>query len=346
MRSLRTALVAVAIVAASPAGAATAGAGLETLKLAPSATAAERLLDGTVEAVNQATLAAQTAGRVTALEYDVDQRVAAGAVLVRIRSTEQASGLAQAEAALREAEARDVEAEAQYSRIADMYQRKVVAKATYDDAIASRAAAASRLEAARAGVQSAREGVDYTTVRAPYAGVVTARHVQIGESVAPGVPLVTVAALGALRVVADVPQSLILQARAARRAVVYAGGRRIDTAGITFFPAAQAGGTFRVRVDLPGGVEGLAPGMYVRIGLVTGEATALEVPATAVVERSELRAVYVVTPDGAVRLRQVRLGRERDGRYEVLAGLVAGDVIALDPSAAVAALHAQAGRDD
>ena len=346
MRSLRTALVAVAIVAASPAGAATAGAGLETLKLAPSATAAERLLDGTVEAVNQATLAAQTAGRVTALDYDVDQRVAAGAVLVRIRSTEQASGLAQAEAALREAEARDVEAEAQYSRIADMYQRKVVAKATYDDAIASRAAAASRLEAARAGVQSAREGVDYTTVRAPYAGVVTARHVQVGESVAPGVPLVTVAALGALRVVADVPQSLILQARAARRAVVYAGGRRIDTAGITFFPAAQAGGTFRVRVDLPGGVEGLAPGMYVRIGLVTGEATALEVPATAVVERSELRAVYVVTPDGAVRLRQVRLGRERDGRYEVLAGLVAGDVIALDPSAAVAALHAQAGRDD
>ena len=195
-------------------------------------------------------------------------------------------------------------------------------------------------------MQSAREGVDYTTVRAPYAGVVTARHVQVGESVAPGVPLVTVAALGALRVVADVPQSLILQARAARRAVVYAGGRRIDTAGITFFPAAQAGGTFRVRVDLPGGVEGLAPGMYVRIGLVTGEATALEVPATAVVERSELRAVYVVTPDGAVRLRQVRLGRERDGRYEVLAGLVAGDVIALDPSAAVAALHAQAGRDD
>jgi multidrug efflux pump subunit AcrA (membrane-fusion protein) len=79
---------------------------------------------------------------------------------------------------------------------------------------------------------------------------------------------------------------------------------------------------------------------------VTGEATALEVPATAVVERSELRAVYVVTPDGAVRLRQVRLGRERDGRYEVLAGLAAGDVIALDPSAAVAALHAQAGRDD
>ena len=69
-------------------------------------------------------------------------------------------------------------------------------------------------------------------------------------------------------------------------------------------------------------------------------------PASAVVERSELRAVYVVAPDGAVRLRQVRLGRERAGRYEVLAGLVAGDVIALDPSAAAAALHRQAGRDD
>ena len=346
MRSLLTALVAISVAMAAPARAEPAGPGLATLKLAPTATPSERLLDGTVEAVNQSTLAAQTAGRVSALEYDVDQRVTAGAVLVRIRSTEQVSGLAQAEAAMREAQARDVEAEAQYRRIADMYQRKVVAKATYDDAVASRAAAASRLEAARAGVQSAREGVDYTNVRAPYAGVVTARHVQLGESVAPGVPLVTVAELGALRVVADVPQSLIAPARAARRAVVYVGGRRIDSAGLTFFPSAQAGGTFRVRVELPGGVEGLAPGMYVRVGLLTGEATALDVPASAVVERSELRAVYVVAPDGGVRLRQVRLGRERDGRYEVLAGLVAGDVIALDPVAAAAALHRQAGRDD
>jgi RND family efflux transporter MFP subunit len=346
MRSLRAAFVALALAAASSAPAAPASAGLATLRLEPAATTAERMLDGTVEAVNQATLAAQTAGRVSALEYDVDQQVAAGAVLVRIRSTEQVSGLAQAEAALREAQAREVEAEGQYRRIADMYQRKVVAKATYDDAVASRASAAARLEAARAGVQSAREGVDYTIVRAPYAGVVTARHVQLGESVAPGMPLVTVAGFGTLRVVADVPQSLMSQARTARRAIVYAGDRRIDSAALTFFPAAQAGGTFRVRVELPAGIDGLAPGMYVRVGLATGEATSLEVPATAVVERSELRAVYVVAPDGGVRLRQVRLGRERDGRYEVLAGLVAGDVIALDPSAAATALHRQAARDE
>jgi RND family efflux transporter MFP subunit len=346
MPSLRAALVAYALAAAAPLHAATEGGGLATMKLAPASTPSERMLDGTVEAVNQATLAAQTAGRVSALEYDVDAQVAAGAVLVRIRSTEQVSGLAQAEAALREAEARDAEADAQFRRIADMYQRKVVAKATYDDAVASRAAAASRLEAARAGVQSAREGVDYTAVRSPYAGVVTARPVQVGESVAPGTPLVTVAALGALRVAADVPQSLIAQARAAQRAVVYVGDRRVESRALTFFPAAQAGGTFRVRVELPPGVAGVAPGMYVRIGLVTGEASALAVPATAVVERSEMRAVYVVAPDGSVRLRQVRLGRERDGRYEVLAGLAAGDVIALDPSAAAAAVRRQAGRDD
>ena len=94
MRSLPAALVAILLAVASPARSAPAGAGLATLKLAPTATPSERLLDGTVEAVNQATLAAQTAGRVSALEYDVDQRVAAGAVLVRIRSTEQVSGLA------------------------------------------------------------------------------------------------------------------------------------------------------------------------------------------------------------------------------------------------------------
>ncbi|MCL4721837.1 MAG: biotin/lipoyl-binding protein, partial [Gammaproteobacteria bacterium] len=60
----------------------------------------ERQLDGIVEAVDQATIAAQTAGRVAEILYDVNDAVPAGAVLVRLRSTEQRAGLAQAEAGL------------------------------------------------------------------------------------------------------------------------------------------------------------------------------------------------------------------------------------------------------
>jgi hypothetical protein len=58
------------------------------------------------------------------------------------------------------------------------------------------------------------------------------------------------------------------------------------------------------------------------------------VPRAAIVERSEMRAVYVVAPDGRVSLRQVRLGHARGDRVEILAGLAAGDLVALDPAAA------------
>jgi RND family efflux transporter MFP subunit len=319
----------------SPAGSAVGPGGLATLQLAAESSPTERLLDGTVEAVNQATVSAQTAGRVAEINFDVNDRVPAGAVILRIRSTEQTAGLTQAQAALNEAKAREAEAQTRYQRINDMYQRRVVAKATLDEASAARDAAVARLVAARAGLESAREGVSYTEIRAPYAGVVTQRHVQVGEAVAPGTPLMSGASLDELRVGVDVPQSVIEQARAVRKAAVYVDGRRIEATGVTLFPSAQPqSNTFRARIELPKNVEGLAPGMFVKVGLVVGEDDRLLVPRSAVVERSEMRGVYVVAPDGRVALRQVRLGHVRGDRIEILAGVVAGERVALDPAAA------------
>jgi RND family efflux transporter MFP subunit len=309
--------------------------GLATLEVAVEAAPTERLLDGTVEAVNQATVSAQTAGRVTEVLFDVNDVVPEGAVLVRIRSTEQVASLTQARAALTEATARESEAQTRYQRIHDMYQRRVVAKATLDEARAARDAAVARLAAAQAGLEAAREGVSYTEIRAPYGGVVTQKHVRVGETVAPGAPLMTGASLDALRVVVEVPQSVIAQVREVRKAAVYVDDRRIESTGLTLFPSAQPeSNTFRARIELPRGVSGLAPGMFVKVGLVVGEAERLLVPRSAIVERSEMRGVYVVGPDGRVSLRQVRLGHVRGDRIEILAGLAAGDRIALDPVAA------------
>ena len=189
---------------------------------------AELLLDGVVEAVNQATLSAQTAGRVAEVEVEVNDAVRAGQLLMRLRATEQVAGLGQAQAALKAAQARDAQARAQHDRIRDMYERKVVARTTYDESVAARDAADAGLAAARAAVESAREGVAYTELRAPYDGVVTAKLAQVGEAVAPGMPLLTVAGLGALRVIAEVPQSSAGAVQAARTATVYVGEERLE----------------------------------------------------------------------------------------------------------------------
>jgi RND family efflux transporter MFP subunit len=177
--------------------------------------------------------------------------------------------------------------------------------------------------------------VSYTEIRAPYAGVVTQKLVQVGETVAPGTPLMAGASLDALRVIVEIPQSIVEQVRAHNKAAVYVDGRRIEATAITFFPSAEPlTNSFRARIELPRDLKGLAPGMFVKVGFITGEAQRLLVPRVAIVERSEMRAVYVVAPDGRVSLRQVRLGHAQGDSIEVLAGVDAGELVALDPTAA------------
>ena len=312
------------------------GPPLESIVVKAERTPLERRLDGTIEAVNQGTVAAQTSGRVAALLYDVNDFVPAGAVIARLRATEQRAGMLQAEAALREATAREAEAQTRYQRISDMYERKVVAKAMLDEATANRDAAVARLAAARAGLESAQEGVAYTEIRAPYAGIVTKRNVQVGETVSPGTPIMSGLSLQFLRVAVDVPQSIVEQVRRIRKAAVYVNGRRIEASKLTVFPeAATPSNTFRARLELPENAADLYPGMFVKVGFVVGDADRLLVPARALVERSEVTAVYVMDASGRTSLRQVRTGHRFEDKVEVLAGLRDGERIAVDPVAAM-----------
>jgi RND family efflux transporter MFP subunit len=310
-------------------------AGLASIEVGTGAAPTGLVLDGVVEAVHQATLSAQTSGRVSEMLVDVDDPVKQGQLLLRLRATEQVSALAEAQAALAAATSREAQARAQHERIRDMYERKVVARATYDEALTARDAARAALAAAEARLAAAREGVGYTEVRAPSDGVVTDKRVQAGEVVAPGMPLVSIASLEAVRVVADVPQSVAGALRANPHAIVQAGDVQVETSKVTLYPSAQPqSGTVRARIDLPAGTVPLAPGTFAKVVIAGGPESRLLVPRTAVVERSELRAVYVIGSDGHVALRQVRLGRPVADQVEVIAGLARGERIATDPSAA------------
>lgn len=294
----------------------------------------ERVFDGTVEAVNRATVSAQTSGRVAEILYDVNDFVEAGAPIMRFTSVEQQAALRQARAALEEAEARFEEAEQERERVASMFRNETVSRARFEQAQANRDAAAARLESARSAVSAAEEQLAYTEVRAPYAGIVSARHVEVGELVSPGQPLMSGLSLESLRVNVDVPQSMFEPIRDIGKAYVYTDDERIEAAGLTFFPVADpATNTFRARVDLPEGSARLFPGMFVKVGFVVGETRRLLVPSDAIVRRGELTAIYVAG-ETRVALRQVRVGRRYGDDVEVLAGLDAGEDVALDPVAA------------
>lgn len=314
-------------------------------------------LDGHVEAVNQSTVSAQTNGVIEKLYYDVDDYVEQGKVIARIKSKNQQAGVQQAQASqseakasLAEAQAGLVEAQANFQRISDIYARRLIPKADYDNAEANLKTAQARVKAVEARIEAANaqatqagEQLGYTSVVAPYGGIVTKRHVELGEAVSPGTPIMSGVSLDQLRVTVEVPQRLIAQVRKEKQAFVYQDGvsKPLAVKEMTFFPYADPKtNAFKVRIDLAQGVKNLFPGMFVKVAFVVGtQADVVSVPESAVVVRSEVIGVYVVDKEGKPSLRQIRLGKKLDETHvSVLAGLDAGEAIAVDPVQAAISL--------
>jgi RND family efflux transporter MFP subunit len=301
----------------------------------------EQVWDGTVQAVNSAVLMAQTNARVTELPYDVNDVVSAGAVLVRFTDVEQKSATRAAAAQIASARATYVNAKANYERMAAVFAKGYVAKATLDQARAQRDAALAALNAAVATRSEVGQQADYTVVRAPYAGIVTQRFVQVGEAVT-GPPfaqkLIAITSLKDLRVEVQVPQGAAAAIRRFGKAELRlgnAGARTLSAGKVTVFPYADpATHTFDVRVELAGQNAGLFPGMSVKVAFMTGSTQRLLMPASALWRRGELTGVYVIHDDN-VSLRLVRLGRRFGDEVEVISGLQSGETIARDPVQAV-----------
>jgi len=297
--------------------------------------------EGVVEAVKQSTVAAQISGRVVAVNFDVGDRVKKGQVIVRIDATEVNQAYAAAQAQIAQADATLRNAKANYDRTQKLVEQKFMSPAAMDKAQADFQAAKAQLAAAQAGGGQAAATRGYANVVAPYSGVVSARHVELGEMAVPGKPLMTGFDPSELRVTASMPQYQLDAVRKLSRASVEfpALNKRVQASRMAILPAADSlTHTTQVRLDLPAGIEGLYPGMFARAHFAVGKAKKLLIPASAVARRSEVAGAYVVADSGEIRFRQLRLGEAEAEEIEVLAGLAPGEKLALDPIAALAAL--------
>lgn len=301
-------------------------------------------LNGTVEAVNKGTLSAQTSGQITKILVDVRDLVQEGQLIIQLKDTEQKARLDQAKANLQSAVAALQQAQREFNRVKGVFAKKLVSKSEMDNASANLKRARAQKKAAEAALQQAAEQYAYTQIRAPYTGVVTKRHVELGETVQPGMPLISGVSLDELRVTVDLPQSLMPAVRAQREGqVLIPGGDWVAATRLTIFPLADPGSnTFQTRMLLPPKLRDLFPGMFVKAAFTTGTERLLAIPGSAVAHRSEVTAAYVMKEDGAIYMRHIRLGRRLPGdRVAVLAGLAEGEAVAIDPVAAGVALKAQ-----
>jgi len=336
--------LALALVGAVP-GAARA-ADLPVLTVQPAAHAGWFVYEGVVQAVRRADLAAQVPGSVLELNVRAGDAVRAGQVLLRIdaRAAEQAAAASGAQVAAAQAQL-DV-ATRELARKRDLAAKKYISQGALEQAESQYRAAQAQVRALTAQAGAARTQTAFHMVRAPFDGVVAVVGVERGDMAMPGRPLISLYDPAALRVVAHVPASVLAGAVPAAQVRLADRDAPLAPVRVQVLPMVDERSlTQEVRADLPAATAA-APGQFARLALQgAGDGAAggarIFVPASAVVRRAEVTAVYVLGAQRRPQLRQVRLGPVQGDAVEVLAGLDAGESLITDVAAATRAAAGQ-----
>ena len=295
-------------------------------------------MDGVVQPVKQSTVSAQASGRLTSLTVKAGDKVRAGQLLATIDDREAQTGVQRSQAQVAQMQADLRNAKANFDRTRDLLRQGFVSAAAMDTADAQLKSALAGRDQATAGASLSNLSQGFTRVVAPFDAWVLQTFVEAGDLAVPGKPLLSLYAPLPLRAVVQVPVSRSAQVTASNLVEVQLtqpdGSQPwIRPAARSSVPTADAvSQTIEWRLELPAeSVKGLLPGQQVRVRFAAGQSQRLVVPASAVLRRGELTAVYVATAQGFV-LKAIRVGSDHgaDG-IEVLAGLANTDRVALDP---------------
>jgi RND family efflux transporter MFP subunit len=301
--------------------------------------------EGSVEAVRQSVISPQVAGRITQLTVKAGDIVQKGQLLVRIDAQAAAQQANASQAQVESAQAQLNVATREFERQQQLFRKQYISQAALDQAEAQFKATSAAVRGSVAQAGAASTQTSFFTIVAPFSGMVAEVPSELGDMAMPGKPLLTVFDPTSMRIVANLPQSKLAQLQAKSEVRLNIPGLPEDqrssiAKSVTVLPTADPSThTVQVRLGLPATVTKALPGMFARAYFsVQGEARSrLVIPAKAVIQRTELEAVYVVVKGRAL-LRQVRLGKVTGDTVEVLSGLTVSEKVALDPVAA-AQLH-------
>ena len=238
------------------------------------------VLDATIEAIDKATLSSQTSGRIIKINFDTNDYVEKDSIILEITNKEQGAQLAAAEADVLRAQASYNEAKLTYDRYKKLFPKGAISQGQLDQAKTAAKTNQQVIYAAQANLTKAKESLDYTIIRAPYSGVVTERHVEMGETVNPGQPLFSGMSLKNLRAVTEIPQRHLQALRDNPAFIITLNdGSKLFSENITLFNYADAQShAFKVRIDLPATEKLLLPGMWVKAEFIRGKSNMIRIP--------------------------------------------------------------------
>ncbi len=341
---------------------------VSVVKAARSDLASSLVLTAEFEPFQQIDVMAKVSGYVQSIKVDIGDRVREGQVLATLEIPEMEDDLTKAAAAIDESNAEIATASDElhraevahelahlsFTRIADVLKREpgIVPQQEVDEARSRDLIAEAQISTAKSTLHTAEQRIrvakaeqgriqtlhKYTTISAPFDGVVTKRYANAGSMIQAGtasqtqaMPIVQLSQNNLLRLILPVPESAVSRVRVGETVDV-----RVSSVGRTFpGRVARFAGkiqpstrTMDTEVDVPNPNLTLIPGMYAEVNLqVDDRRNALSVPLDAVDRSGTSSTVYTITAAGAIRIIPVTLGTESDQRVEVRSGLEEGDVV-------------------
>ncbi|MFL9896613.1 efflux RND transporter periplasmic adaptor subunit [Paraburkholderia fungorum] len=317
----------------------------------PAPSSNELLLPGAVTPFAEASIYARTSGYLAHWTSDIGAQVKSGQTLATIDAPDLDAQLRQARADESTAQANYDYAKTTAQRWQDMLKTQSVAQQDADTKTSDMEARRAMLDSAQANVAHLAELVSYEKITAPFDGVITARHVDVGALVtAGGTPgtagmsgeLFHIQQNGILRVFVDVPQNdapyVTPDTAVYLTAQQYPGrhiaGRVARSTG-SIDPASR---TLRVEVDVDNKDGALMPGAYVQVHLALQSSTpALDLPVSTLLFRPDGVTVAVVDGNGKVALKTVHIGRDFGTHVEITTGLAATDRVIDNPGDSLSA---------
>ena len=315
------------------------GVSLEVVRLA----AVPELLDvvGSVRARTSAVVSTRIPGSISVLRVREGDRVRKGQLLAQLDARENQAVAAVATAAIDEARrgvdeavSRKKLADTTFDRYNNLLKEQAVSRQEFDvrqtekDMAAQGVARAeSRLKQAQEGAKASATVSDYTRITAPISGIIASKQADLGATVFPGQPLMTIEDEGSYQLELALPESIATKVKPGTPLQV-----TLDAIGSSFaariaeiVPTADPGSrTFVAKIAL--NQKGLKSGMFGRGAIALGTATSgITVPKKAVIEHGALTSVWAVNGENIARMRIVKVGRETGERVEILSGLSEGD---------------------
>ena len=285
---------------------------------------------GEIRSRYETDLSFQVGGKLINRAVDVGANVKKGAVLARLDPTDQSLGVDAARSAVAAARADFERARTDEARFRDLLERGLTTRANYLAQQTATKTAQSRLEQATADQRLNEQKLTYTTLRADQDGVVTRVMAEEGSVVSPGQRVMSIARTGEFEAVFDVPDSRIDEVRGmsdAQIALLSSPLAKYPARVREVSPSADpVTRTYQVKTSIPNPPWQLRLGMNVAVTLPQrGESSSVSLPATALFQKGNGTAVWVVKQDLTLELRQVDVERYDSDRVILRSGLKRGD---------------------